>query len=443
MPTPTPRERLEDRVRTEFVRQGFNTSTAQAMAVFAVNEFYAENHDDTYHTLVAEQAIHLMVEVMPPFVIHMRAAFDHVAEAMSNVTRAAAAAGPYVEIAQRLRQAEERPQQPEYDASGLPVTEPPAKAEPKFLVERQGEPCIEEGCGDPAVPGTAFCADCMPSPNAETAIMAVIRDSITGDTTEVPEELLSLADQVSLEDTGRRSTHFRPYQRQPGQTGPVPTFEMMVGPAMAVSTDNGQTWEPVPGILSVEINPPDETADFVEQPSERLLQREVVEITEREFHVAVARRLRQLGCTYSQLKAMHDRRDFATAQHHSAWFNFGGLVNLEQLDRANFVIDIMDGPGGAFDLNDHQIEVLERRYPTDRITGAPHHFVVNGDHSECGCGGHLLECETWNDPTWKHKWSICGVRRTNCRHGGGGHQYHQPCAHDAVTTLGGGGASAG
>jgi hypothetical protein len=451
MPIPTPRERLEDRVRTQFVSQGFGVSTAQAMAAQAVGEFYDENYDGTYYPLVAEQAVHLMMEVMPSFVTHMRAAFDGAAEAMRSVTRAAEAAGPYVEIGQRLQQAESQPPRVEYDASGLPRTEPPAQADPKHLIERRGEPCIEEGCGDPAVPGTAFCADCMPNPTAETAIMAVIRDSITGDTTEVPEELLSLADQISLEDTGRRSAHFRPYQRRPGQTGPVPTFEMMTAPAVALSRDNGRTWDPVPGVLSIEVNPPGETADFEARPQEHLSPPEVIELTEREFHLAVARRLRQLGCTYSQLKAMHDRRHFETAQHHSAWFMFGGMVNLEQLDRANFVIDAMDGPGGvAFNLSDHQIELIERRYPTDRITGAPHHFVVNGDHSECGCGGdHLIECSIWNIPAWRHKGSICGIARTLCNHSPR-HHYGQPCDdyHENLVddntigepTTGGGGA---
>lgn len=65
--------------------------------------------------------------------------------------------------------------------------------------------------------------------------------------------------------------------------------------------------------------------------------------------------------------------------------------------------------------------------PDDRITGAPHHYVLNGDHSECGCGGdHLIECAIWDDPHWRHAGSICGIARTLCNHHPR-HHYGQLC----------------
>lgn len=74
------------------------------------------------------------------------------------------------------------------------------------------------------------------------------------------------------------------------------------------------------------------------------------------------------------------------------------------------------------------IERLEREHPTDRITGAPHHYVLNGDHSACGCGGsHLVECSIWNVRPWRHKGSICGLARTLCNHHPR-HHYGQRCS---------------
>lgn len=76
-------------------------------------------------------------------------------------------------------------------------------------------------------------------------------------------------------------------------------------------------------------------------------------------------------------------------------------------------------------------------YPEDRITGAPHHYIVNGVHDgACGCGGHLTTCETWGDPTNRHAASICGITRTLCRHRPK-HRYRELCEHDgfSIDTL--------
>lgn len=67
-----------------------------------------------------------------------------------------------------------------------------------------------------------------------------------------------------------------------------------------------------------------------------------------------------------------------------------------------------------------------REYPEDRITGAPHHYIVNGDHDACGCGGHLVECEIHDDPHWRHSPQICGIARTLCECAPR-HHYGQRC----------------
>lgn len=80
-------------------------------------------------------------------------------------------------------------------------------------------------------------------------------------------------------------------------------------------------------------------------------------------------------------------------------------------------------------------DALSSCHPDDRITGAPHHYVLNGDHSECGCGGdHLIECAIWNEPHWRHVGSICGVARTLCNHRPR-HRYGQPCDDYAADPL--------
>lgn len=75
---------------------------------------------------------------------------------------------------------------------------------------------------------------------------------------------------------------------------------------------------------------------------------------------------------------------------------------------------------------DFDCERLDREYPTDQITGAPHHYVINGDHDACNCGGHLVECTTYDDPHWRHAPSICGITRTLCNHAPK-HTYREPC----------------
>lgn len=86
-------------------------------------------------------------------------------------------------------------------------------------------------------------------------------------------------------------------------------------------------------------------------------------------------------------------------------------------------VELMDDPIRGF-------------HPEDRITGAPHHYIINGDHSECGCGGHSPECEIYNIPAWTHKPSICVIPRTLCTHRPK-HTYGQPCTeyHENLADL--------
>jgi hypothetical protein len=380
MPTPTPRERLIDRVQSRFIEQGFNSTVAQSMAILAVDQFYAGNQGDTWSELVAAESYQIILDVMPTVVTHMRAAFEGMQQMITSMATTLGQFAPYAEMAGHAL-TERSNDHPEYDASGLPVTEGPRNHHKTPDPER-GIPCIEEGCENTVEPGQAYCSDCQAEINS------------------------TVAQEVALEDTGR----------------PLPSID----PAQIIVDEiTGRRW--LPPAVAADPNIVDGSTPLP-----------IIELTEREFHLSAARRLRALGCTYQELKAMHDRRDFATSQHHSAWFNFGDLINLEQLDRANFVIDAMDGPGGvAFNLSDRQIELLERQYPTDRITGAPHHYVVNGDHSECGCGGdHLVSCSIWDVPHWRHKGSICGIARTLCIHSPR-HTYGEPCAeyHENLVDL--------
>lgn len=395
MPPQTPKQKLIEAVRKRFVDEGFHRPTAYPMAVLAVEAFYAENQESEFYHIVAQEALNLITEAIPPFVTHMRAAFESMQAAMNHVTESARVAGPWADLAMRLDQ--ERKRRPtKFDASGLPVEEGTMADVPSVPADRQAEPCIEEGCGADAVPGTAFCADCMPTPSAETQLMAVVRDHITGDTTEHP----------------------------------VPASVLHFGAFRGVefSRDQGETWESLPGILSIEVNPPSNDSPI-----------EVFEMTEREVHLAAARTLRKLGCTYGELKAMHDRGDFESAHHHSAWFNFGNLINLEQLDRANFVLQGLEDENGEpalVSLEDHDIARLERDYPTDRITGAPHHYIINGDHTACGCNGHDPSCEVWDVPFWHHKPTLCRISRTLCIHTPK-HTYGQACGeyHENLAEL--------
>lgn len=66
--------------------------------------------------------------------------------------------------------------------------------------------------------------------------------------------------------------------------------------------------------------------------------------------------------------------------------------------------------------------------PDDRITGYPHHYILNGDHSACTCGGHATSCETWNT-NWRHAHTLCAITRTNCGHSPR-HTYGQVCPGD-------------
>jgi hypothetical protein len=98
----------------------------------------------------------------------------------------------------------------------------------------------------------------------------------------------------------------------------------------------------------------------------------------------------------------------------ASWSDLSGVVSS---------VELHDGGGFGPDYEDAE---PCREYPTDRITGAPHHYIVNGDHDACGCGGHLVECCTHDDPQWRHAPSICGVTRTLCNHSPR-HFYREPC----------------
>ena len=392
MPRLTPRQQLTERVAERLHERGLDDQAAYATAVLAVAAWYARNADAEFHMLVCQEALASVMDVIPAFASNMRAAFEG---AMANALALTEAMTPWMELAERFNQAKE-PATPaiKFDASGLPVNTNPEFDTPLTPADRRAEPCIEEGCGADAVPGTAFCADCVPTPSAETQLMAVVRDHITGDTTEHPVPAAVL--------------HFGAFR------------------GVEVSRDQGETWEPLPGVLSIEVNPPSDDSPI-----------EVFEMTEREVHLAAARTLRKLGCTYGELKAMHDRGDFETAHHHSAWFNFGNLINLEQLDRANFVLDNL-ARGDAFDIDmdDAAIQRAEAHYPEDRITGAPYHYVVNSDHSACGCNGHDLSCTVWSVAMWNHKPTLCRIPRTLCT-ATPRHTYGEPCDeyHDQMTEL--------
>lgn len=85
------------------------------------------------------------------------------------------------------------------------------------------------------------------------------------------------------------------------------------------------------------------------------------------------------------------------------------------------------------ELTPEETERLDREHPTDCITGHPHHYILNDDHSECPCGGHSTECTTWNVPGEAHPATICGITRTLCQHHPR-HLYRQPCSHDPHTS---------
>lgn len=333
MSTETPRQMLENRVKTKFLGVGYEDRWATDMARQAVDEFYNEDQSGTYFALVAAESYQIIIDSIPPFASHIMAAFQSMQSAVSGLADATA---QYVEMANKAKiEVQVRPTR--FNPSGLAMTDGPFLASASPITHHVDPPVSMD---------------------------------------------IDVANEVSLEDTGRPYRHLPP----------------------AVEGDNTlHTFDP-------DEDPP-----------------EVIEVTEREWHLALARRLRQLGCTYSQLKAMHDRGDFVDSHHHSAWFAFGDTVSIEQLDRANFVLDnLIKGDAGNIDMDDAAIERAEKHYPTDRLTGAPHHFVVNGDHSGCGCGGHLVDCAIWDTGYWRHKPSICGISRTLCNHSPR-HHYGQPC----------------
>lgn len=428
MPDSTPRERLTSRVATNFELEGFDVVTAQVMAVEAVDAFNAREIDHRHYGVVAAECGEMLMALVPSFTASIRSAIETAATAFTQFRAAAQMVQPWAELAQSFAVAREQdePAEVEYDASGLPRNEAPSPLD-EVARERSGEPCIESGCGGVAVNGTAFCAECMPQPRegAVRSLSQMISDMVERAAEEhgftVP-DLSSTASEVAQEDTGRPATHFRPYRRPEGipADAPAPMFEA-TATAVNISTDGGQSWvQLTDAVQSVEIPTEDEP------PA-------VAEFNTRQYHLSVARRLRQLGCTYRQLRDQHAAGDFDSGEHSSFWFTIAGSIDLEQMDRAEFVLrglELEDGQPALVVLSDAEIAELEEGYPTDRITGAPHHYIVNGDHSACGCGGHQATCDTHDDPVWKHAPSICGIPRTLCTHWPV-HHYSQRCEYYA------------
>lgn len=333
----------------------------------AVDEFYNGDQSGTYFAVVAAESYQLVIDVIPPFASNILSAFQQMQATLSEMANSVS---PYIEMANRAK---------------LPLPEPPADPEPRY--SPTGLPMTD---GPFLAGGASSVYSDTPDPAPEN-----LPDEVS-DAAQLPDA----TSHMSIETDGTLS--WGPIESSPGDSG------RRLPPAVPGDTEPRTG----PGVLDDEQTVP--------------------ELTTREFHLAVARRLRQLGCTYGELEQMHRRNggDFETAQHHSAWFAFGGMVNLEQLDRANFVLDSLErGDAFGIPMSDEDIERAEATYPTDRLTGAPYHFVVNGDHTACGCGGHLLECETWSSSTCAHAASICGINRTLCGHHPR-HKYREPCSDD-------------
>lgn len=140
----------------------------------------------------------------------------------------------------------------------------------------------------------------------------------------------------------------------------------------------------------------------------------------RAMHLGLVFGLRKLGCTYSALKDMADREDFWSDDHARLWYGVGVLADPKLVEWATYTLDA----GGGADA--FGSEVNDNQHSDDVLTGEPHHLIVNGDHGGCACGGHLLSCTTWDDPEWKHKHTICGLRRAGCLHHPA-HKYNEPC----------------
>lgn len=382
----TPRQQLELRVRLKFLELGYSDHLSADMATRAVDEFYDENQSGTHFALVAAESYQIIIDVIPPFASNILAAFQGL---QSAITTMADSIHPYTEMANKAKIALPEPgPDPQYNPTGLPMTDGPflvgANAEASSVYSDTPPPAQEENAGRPLRVNSDPNFDGASSARVTQNRWQTVADGTLdwGPGTPPVDALLDVPG-----DTGRRLYPAIPGDNEP-RTGS--------------------------GVLSED---------------------DVIEVTAREFHLAVARRLRQLGCTYGELEQMHRRNggDFETAQHHSAWFAFGGMVNLEQLDRANFVLDnLARGDAFGVEMDDAAIERAEATYPDDRLTGAPHHFLVNGDHSACGCGGHLVECTTYADPTCSHAASICGINRTLCEHQPR-HKYREPCSNDPHT----------
>lgn len=145
-----------------------------------------------------------------------------------------------------------------------------------------------------------------------------------------------------------------------------------------------------------------------------------LETVKRAMHLGFVFGLRKLGCSYSALKSMAERNDYWSDDHEKLWYGAGVLADPALVEWAMRMLDASNDFGTADEVN-------ENPHPDDEITGEPHHVVINGDHGGCACGGHLVECTTWDDPEWFHKPTICGITRTLCNHVPR-HTYNQPCA---------------
>src|SRR5690606_13329420 len=100
-------------------------SSSRASAIFAVESFYAEDHEHPHYTLVAQQAVQIVIDAMPPFVTGMRAAFESMQRMMSSVQQAVRAVAPYSQMVKHVKASEDTATAPRFDSPGIPINDHP------------------------------------------------------------------------------------------------------------------------------------------------------------------------------------------------------------------------------------------------------------------------------------------------------------------------------
>jgi len=189
-------------------------------------------------------------------------------------------------------------------------------------------------------------------------------------------------------------------------------------PVVSIDLGDGEGWQEVPGIKSVEID----TSTLADDDSIV-----VIEVQLNEFHLSAARALRKLNCSYPELADMAERRDFKDAHHQVLWVSIGDTVDRARLAKAEYLLELVQEDAFGPELTEDDLAKLDVEHPHDVLTGAPAHLVINGDHEACGCGGHQVSCQIWNVPFWKHAASVCHITRTLCNDTPK-HTYGEPCA---------------